>query len=243
VRPTLGTDLRNEPHLGSPLDWRTVDRALRAIRGRRAALDAEEARWLRIAEDLQIWRPLGMVSALDYLERVLGYAPRTAQDRLRVARALGALPGLSSALASDDLSYSAVRELTRVAMPGTEVSWIAAAKGKNLRQIEDMVADHKPGDRPDDPPDPEARMRVVRFELSPETFALFRQARSVLELLVHDRGLRQRRQHAIEQTFSASRWCCAVDSDLEPTIALRARSGLRNKSKTTIGDPARSAGL
>jgi hypothetical protein len=28
-----------------------------------------------------------MVSMLDYLERVLGYAPRTAQDRLRVARA------------------------------------------------------------------------------------------------------------------------------------------------------------
>jgi hypothetical protein len=52
--------------------WRTVDRALRAIKQRRAALDADEARWLREAEALQIWRPLGMVSALDYLERVLG---------------------------------------------------------------------------------------------------------------------------------------------------------------------------
>src|SRR4029077_12464767 len=115
----------------SPLDWRTVDRALRAIRGKRAVLDVEEARWLRAAEDLQIWRPLGMVSALDYLERVLGYAPRTAQDRLRVARALGTLPGLSAALANDDLSYSAVRELTRVATPGTESAWLAAAAGKN----------------------------------------------------------------------------------------------------------------
>jgi hypothetical protein len=64
-----------------------VDRALRDIAARRAALDADEARWLREAEALQIWRPLGMVSALDYLERVLGYAPRTAQERLRVARA------------------------------------------------------------------------------------------------------------------------------------------------------------
>jgi hypothetical protein len=72
--------------------WRTVDRALRAIKQRRAALDAEEAQWLREAEALQIWRPLGMVSALDYLERVLGYALRSAQDRLRVARALGDLP-------------------------------------------------------------------------------------------------------------------------------------------------------
>ena len=166
---------------GPGMNWRTVDRALRAIRRRRAALDADEARWLRAAEELQIWRPLGMVSALDYLERVLGYAPRTAQDRLRVARALGALPGLTAALASDDLSYSAVRELTRVATPGTEAAWLAAAAGKNLREVEELVADHKPGDRPDDPPDPEVRMRVVRFELSAETFARLRQARTALD--------------------------------------------------------------
>ncbi|HEX3476147.1 MAG TPA: hypothetical protein VHT91_14075 [Kofleriaceae bacterium] len=162
-------------------DWRTVDRALRAIRQRRAALDAEEARWLREAEKLQIWRPLGMVSALDYMERVLGYAPRTAQDRLRVARALGDLPQLTAALAADDLAFSAVRELTRVATPGTEAAWIAAAAGKNLRQVEELVADHRPGDRPDDPPDPQARSHVVRFELAAATFALLRQARTVLD--------------------------------------------------------------
>ena len=51
------------------LDWRTVDRALRTIRRSRSALDAQEMHWLREAEALQIWRPLGMVSALDYLER------------------------------------------------------------------------------------------------------------------------------------------------------------------------------
>ena len=162
-------------------DWQTVDRALRAIRHNRATLDADEARWLREAEALQIWRQFGMVSVLDYLERVLGYAPRTAQDRLRVARALGALPGLTAALAGDDLPYSAVRELTRVATPATEASWITAAAGKNLRQIEELVADHGPGDRPDDPPDPQARTHVVRFELSADTFALLRQARTVLD--------------------------------------------------------------
>jgi HNH endonuclease len=162
-------------------DWRTVDRALREIGKRRAALDADEARWLREAEALQIWRPLGMVSALDYFERVLGYAPRTAQERLRVARALGALPQLTAALTVGELTFSAVRELTRVATPATEASWIAASRGKNLRQIEGLVADHRPGDRPDDPPDPEARTHVVRFELSAETFARLRQARQVLD--------------------------------------------------------------
>jgi hypothetical protein len=162
-------------------DWRTIDRALRAIRKSRAALDAEEMHWLREAEAQQIWRPLGMVSALDYLERVLGYAPRTAQDRLRVARALGSLPRLTAALATDQLPFSAVRELTRVATPGTEAVWISAVAGKNLRQIEELVADHRPGDRPDDPPDPQARVHVVRLELAADTFALWRQARTVLD--------------------------------------------------------------
>src|SRR5204862_1102348 len=75
----------------------------------------------------------------------------------------------------------AVRELTRVATPATETAWIAAAVGKNLRQIEDLVAGHRAGDRPDDPPDPEARTHVVRFELAAETFALLRQTRTVLD--------------------------------------------------------------
>jgi hypothetical protein len=172
---------RSEERFVREPDWRKVDRALRAIRRRRAALDAEEARWLREAEKLQIWRPLGMVSALDYMERVLGYAPRTAQDRLRVARALGDLPKLTAALAADELAFSAVRELTRVVTPGTEAAWIVAAAGKNLRQIEELVADHRPGDRPDDPPDPQARTHVVRFELAAATFALLRQARRVVD--------------------------------------------------------------
>jgi HNH endonuclease/Holliday junction resolvase RuvA-like protein len=170
--------------LGVPtgsFDWRTVDRALRKIALRRSALDAEEARWLREAETCQVWRPLGMVSALDYMERVLGYAPRTAQDRLRVARALGTLPRLTESLARGDLAFSAIRELTRVATPATEAAWRDAAIGKNLRQVEELVADHRPGDHPDDPPDPQARIHVVRLELSAGTYALLRQARGVVD--------------------------------------------------------------
>src|ERR1700753_1359693 len=93
--------------------WQTIDLALRKLARRRAGLDAEEARWLREAERCEIWRELGMVSAIDYLERVFGYSPRAAQDRLRVARALGELPVLTDALAKGELAYSAVRELTR----------------------------------------------------------------------------------------------------------------------------------
>src|ERR687890_709193 len=96
-------------------EWQSVHQALRRIARRRAGLDAEEARWLREAVKLRIWRQLGMVSVFDYMERVMGYGPRAAQERLRVAGALGALPILSEALAQGELSFSAVRELTRVA--------------------------------------------------------------------------------------------------------------------------------
>jgi hypothetical protein len=71
---------------------REIDRALRRIANRRAALDAEEARWLREADRLRIWRKLGFATVLEYLEDAFGHAPRTAKERLRVATALGELP-------------------------------------------------------------------------------------------------------------------------------------------------------
>ncbi len=162
------------------LDWREVDRALRDIARRRSKLDAEEARWLREAERLQIWRPLGMVSALDYLERVLGHTPHVANERLRVARALGDLPVLTDAFARGELQFSAIRELTRVATPGTETRWRDAAVGKTVRQIEELVAGHRRGDDPEDPADPEVRTHAVRFELGAEVFARLRQVRAAL---------------------------------------------------------------
>jgi len=157
-----------------------VHEALSGIARRRGALDAEEARWLRLAEQARIWRHFGMVSPLDYLERKLGYAPHTAQERLRVAAALGELPATERALADGVLAFSAVRELTRVATAPTECAWIVRAVGMNVREVEQLVAGHQRGDHPDDPPDPELRRHRVMFELSPETFARLRQARAAL---------------------------------------------------------------
>ena len=178
---TVGSGRAAHP-VADPRDWREVHGHLHTNARKRAALDANEAYWLREAERLRIWRPLGMVSILDYMERVLGYAPRTAQDRLRVARALAHLPVLTESLGeADGLTFSAVRELVRVATPETEAMWLEAATGKNQRELEDLVAGHAPGDHPDDPVDPEIRTHGVRYELSPATFALLRQAQLALD--------------------------------------------------------------
>ena len=163
-------------------DWRQLDRQLRGVARRRAALDAEEARWLVLAQQVELHRRFGYASLHEYLERTLGYGPRAARERLRVASALQVLPRTAAALARGEQSYSAVRELTRVVRQDTERVWLDAAAGKTVHEIETLVAGRKPGDLPGDPVDPAEVRRVVSLEVSAETYALWRDARLALEL-------------------------------------------------------------
>lgn len=160
--------------------WHLLHQRLRGIATRRAALDAEEAQCLREADAMQLWRRLGYIHMGEYLERELGYGPHAGGERLRVARELGRLPRIEAGLAAGTLSHSAVRELTRIATADTEAAWLDAVRGKTLRQIEGMVAGRKQGDRPEDPTSPELIRRVVRLELSPQVFALFRQVQAAM---------------------------------------------------------------
>jgi 5-methylcytosine-specific restriction endonuclease McrA len=158
-------------------EWQEVDRKLGAIAKQRAALDAEEARWLRAAARVKIWREVGCVSLLDYLERRLGYGPRAAQDRIRVALALEDLPELELELAGG-MPYTAVRELTRVATRETEQEWIDACRGRTVHEVENAVSGHEKGSRPSDPAIPDLATRRLSFEeIKPTTIALLRQAR------------------------------------------------------------------
>ncbi|MBK7191679.1 MAG: hypothetical protein IPH80_04300 [Myxococcales bacterium] len=134
-------------------DWREVDRTLRRLARRRAALDVEEAAWLRRARALGVHREFGFATFFEYVERVLGYAPGPARERLRVADALAALPQLQAAMTAGDVAYSAARELTRVATVDTEAAWLTAA-ADTPREIEEMVSGRRRGDSPEDPPDP-----------------------------------------------------------------------------------------
>jgi hypothetical protein len=158
-----------------------IDRQLRRLAKQRAGLDAEEARWLRRAEEQSSWRALGYVHALEYLEEVFGYAPRTAQEKLRVAKELGELTALEGELEAGNLPYSIVRELTRIATPQTEAAWIDTARGRNYRQVEQMLAGRKKGDEPADAPDPSLIEHDVTWKLDAATRALLRETRRYLQ--------------------------------------------------------------
>src|SRR5690606_26215853 len=142
----------------------------------RAKLDRHEAHWLIVAYRTQVNRLLGIASFAEYSERVLGHTPRVTEERLRVARALQDLPELAHALENGSLCWTAVRELTRVATPETERQWLAAARGRKVREIERLVSGLPRGAEPGDPKDPEAEQHTLHFKVRSETLALFREA-------------------------------------------------------------------
>src|SRR5512134_623310 len=164
------------------VDAKEVDRQLRMYAAKRASVDVGEAPWLVACDVNRCYVELGYPTILAYMERVLGYAPMTAKERLRVAHALLELPVTTRALEDTTLCYSAVREISRVVTPETEQAWVAAADGMNVREVEALVAGHRKGDLPGDPKRPELRRHVLRYEASPETVALEREARKALEL-------------------------------------------------------------
>jgi hypothetical protein len=171
------SDANNDAELNA----HEIDRALRRLAQQTAALEADLARWLRVADAQNVWPQLGYVHALEYLEDVFGFAPRTAQERLRVARELGDLPELEAALADGDIPFAVARELTRVATPDTEGTWLEEARGRRLRDVERMVAGRKKGDGPEARPDPKRIKHGVWLELDGESMAAWRQMRIALE--------------------------------------------------------------
>src|SRR6187402_2286018 len=141
----------------------------------RAGLEGREGATLLRAFREDVHRCLGYGDFPEYTDRYLGYGHRTTQDKLRTAEALERLPELARALQAGKLHASAVRELTRVATPETEADWIAAAAGRRMREIERLVAGRARGDRPSDAARRELERHVLRFEVSGETLAAFRE--------------------------------------------------------------------
>src|SRR5690606_34792358 len=142
-------------------DWRAIHQRLLQLSKQAAQIDWELGRQLLQAQRASCHGRLGFGSLLEYADRLLGYAPHTTTERLRVASALEALPQTSQALRRGDISFSAARELTRVATADTEAKWLAGAQHKTVREVEQQVKGHRLGDSPEDAVDPSAERYVL----------------------------------------------------------------------------------
>src|ERR1700710_895793 len=136
----MGRSPIGSSHIESSCGWRVAARG--SIRTR--------ARGLLAAFRSGVHVRLGYGSFVEYIERLFGYAPRLTHDKLRVAEALEGLPQLAEALRDGKASWSSLRELTRVATFETEHAWLEAARGRTVREVEELVAGHRPGSLPAD---------------------------------------------------------------------------------------------
>ncbi len=114
-----------------------------------AHLDAATARLLDLIREFDArggWAN-GFASCAAWLTWRVGLDPGAARERVRVARALGALPRLTEALARGEISYSKVRALSRVATPETEARLLAFARNGTAAHVERFVRAWRKVDR------------------------------------------------------------------------------------------------
>src|SRR6266850_8338426 len=110
------------PVLTPPANHAELDRLGDEIAELSTHLEAATARLLDLIREFDAregWSN-GFRSCAHWLSWRVGLDMGAAREKVRVARALGALPRIARALARGELSYAKVRALTRVATPETE---------------------------------------------------------------------------------------------------------------------------
>jgi hypothetical protein len=147
----LDLDLElDTPAVGpTPAHLQELDRLGDEIAALAAHLDAATARLLdRIREfDARGGWNNGFPSCAAWLSWRIGLAPGAAREHVRVARALGPLPRLARALARGELSYSKVRELTRVATPDSEEQLLRVGRAGTAAHVARIVRGWRRVDR------------------------------------------------------------------------------------------------
>ncbi len=136
------------------------------------------------------WELGGHRTCAHWLSFRTGIDMGTAREKVRAARALVDLPETSASMSRGELSFSAVRALTRVATTENEGDLLELAQGATVAQLERMVRGFKLGSRQDEVdrereriesrtlsvfPDEEG-MYVVKGRLTPELGALLMRA-------------------------------------------------------------------
>lgn len=91
-------------------------------------------------DDRQAWGSWGCVSVQHWLSWKCGLATVAASERMHVARAVQGLPLIKQAFWDGHLSYSKVRELTRVVTAETEQRWVEVAPHLTAGQLAKLVA-------------------------------------------------------------------------------------------------------
>jgi hypothetical protein len=109
-------------------------------------LAAATCRFLVLVGDFDArrgWESWELPSCAAWLAWKCQFAPGTAREHVRVARALRVLPVICGEFAAGRMSYAKVRALTRIATPDTEAGLAGLAGPMTAGQLDRFVAAHR----------------------------------------------------------------------------------------------------
>ena len=90
-------------------------------------------------DNRKAWNDCATQSCAHWLNWKIGVTLGAAREKVRVAHALEKLPKISASMATGELSYYKVRELTRVATPETEDTLLMIAQHGTATHVETVV--------------------------------------------------------------------------------------------------------
>ncbi len=109
-------------------------------------LNAANHRWLILIAEFdrrEGWADGTTISCAHWLSWKCGLDRGAAREKVRVARALEALPLISAAMARGEVSYSKVRALTRIATPRNEDELLMIALHGTANHVEALVRKYR----------------------------------------------------------------------------------------------------
>ena len=180
-------------------------------------------------DEQRYWEQQGFQSCAHWLNFHCGIGFGAARERLRVARALAALPTMSAEFSDGKLSYSKVRAMTRVATPGNEEFLLMVAKHGTANHVERLVSQYRRAEKLNYPgvADELYQSREVSYHYD-DSGCLIMKAKMPAEqgeLIVK----------ALEMAIDA-----AYDPDDETPVAARRADALSNITETYLNHPDNS---
>jgi hypothetical protein len=121
---------------------RSIDEIAAEICTLAGHINSAHHRWLMLIAEYDRrtgWSDSATQSCAHWLNWKCGIALGAAREKVRVARALEHLPKVCAAMESGKLSYSKVREITRVAQPETEDYLLMIAEHGTAAHVEKLV--------------------------------------------------------------------------------------------------------
>jgi hypothetical protein len=206
-----------------------------------AHLEAATARLLDLIREFDArggWNT-GFRSCAHWLAWRVGMDLGAARERVRVARALGALPRLAEALACGELSYAKVRALTRVATPETEERLLAVGRAGTACHVERIVRGWRRVDALAEATETARRHKsralhvyqdedgtiIIRGRLTPEAGAVLMQALAAARETLYQRS---RATDATESPEDVSAETSSMAQQQADALALLAESALHH---------------